>query len=112
LVSFADIRKRIASSGADPQAAEWFDRFRAAWNKEQPMTITGDLEYDGYPDSPASPSPQRYLNSFMSLIDSLPPHADVFLLTGSSAIVHNVSKFAEDDLNVHTVVVGEEKVSA
>lgn len=74
------------------------------------MSITGDLDFDGYPDSPASPSPQRYLNSFMSLIDALPADAEVMLLTGSAAIVNNVAKF-DDDGHIHTVVVGDAEVS-
>lgn len=105
--------QRIASTGGkDPAANEWIDKFRASWDKEQPMSISGELDFDGYPDSPASPSPQRYLNSFMSLIDSLPPDAEVVLLTGSSAIVANVVKFSEDDGHVHTIVVGEDSVEA
>lgn len=75
------------------------------------MTIKGDLDFDGYPDSPASPSPQRYLNSFLSLIDALPSNAEVVLLSGSSAIVNNVVNFAEDDGHVHTVVIDEDEVS-
>lgn len=76
------------------------------------MTISGDLDFDGYPDSPASPSPQRYLNSFLSLIEALPSNAEVVLLSGSSAIVSNVAKFAEDEGHVHTVVVSEDEVTA
>lgn len=75
------------------------------------MTISGDLNFDGYPDSPASPSPQRYLNSFLSLIEALPNDAEVVLLSGSSAIVSNVAKFAEDQGHVHTVVIDEDDVS-
>jgi hypothetical protein len=105
------IEKRKAT-GEDPAAAEWIDKFRAAWKKQQPLSISGELDFDGYPDSPASPSPQRYLNSFLSLIESLPSNAEIVLLSGSSAIVSNVAKFAEDEGHIHTVVVDENEVSA
>lgn len=86
--------------------------FRAAWAKRQPMTITGDLDFDGYPDSTASPSPQRYLNSFLSLIDALPQDAEIVLLSGSPAIISNVVKFEEEQGHIHTVVVDENEVSS
>ncbi|CAK9787353.1 unnamed protein product [Cutaneotrichosporon oleaginosum] len=104
------IQQRKAT-GEDPAAAEWIDKFRSAWKKQQPMTISGDLDFDGYPDSPASPSPQRYLNSFLSLIEALPSNAEIVLLSGSSAIVSNIAKFAEDEGHIHTVVIDENEVS-
>ncbi|BEI83499.1 hypothetical protein CcaverHIS002_0401030 [Cutaneotrichosporon cavernicola] len=100
------------ATGEDPAAAEWVEKFRTAWSKRQPMTISGDLDFDGYPDSPASPSPQRYLNSFLSLIDALPNDAEIVLLSGSSAIISNVVKFEEEQGHIHTVVVDEKEVSS
>lgn len=75
------------------------------------MTITGHLDFDGYPDSPASPSPQRYLNSFLSLIEALPSNAEVVLLSGSAAIVSNIAKFAEDEGHISTVTVSDDDVT-
>jgi len=75
------------------------------------MDIKGDLDFDGYPDSPASPSPKRYLNSFLSLIDSLPRDAEVVLLSGSAAILHHIDQWVDEDSNVHTVMVSKDGVS-
>lgn len=100
------IEKRRAGQ-TDPAANEWFDKFRDQWKKAQPMSISGELDFDGYPDSPASPSPQRYLNSFLSLIDAL-GEGEIVLVSGSPTIVNNVNKFTEDDGNVQTIVVGED----
>ncbi|KAL1405716.1 hypothetical protein Q8F55_007386 [Vanrija albida] len=98
------IDKRRAS-GLNPDQAHWFEHFRSEWANKQLMEAQGNVDFDGYPDSPASPSPKRYLNSFLSLIDALPDGAEVVLLSGSPSVLNHVFKFTENEGHVHTVLV-------
>lgn len=96
------------ASGLNPDQGAWFEHFRSEWANKQLIDAEANVDFDGYPDSPASPSPKRYLNSFLSLIDALPDGAEVVLLSGSPSVLNHVFKFTENEGHVHTVLVDKD----